>query len=269
MLIAGALALILPTSFGMGLLPALGYLMTIIFNIFRYIFLLILIPIAFVISLFQGVAGEQPLAPVKKIISTAPDQLLPENATGIAWVEFIQSIFFWFLFIGLISYVIYQYFNQNRELITRIKSVPVIRLLIKAWLWLKSRLSRGYKVIPTIFKQSLKKLGKAGTDKNSPKQWQSIRIRKLSPRDRVLFWYLALLRRGREYGFSRRPDQTPYNYADAVSSQISDVGDEIKLITEAFVEARYSLHEITEENAGFVRRYWEIIRRKLRQLRKV
>jgi hypothetical protein len=36
-------------------------------------------------------------------------------------------------------------------------------------------------------------------------------------------------------------------------------------LTDQFIEARYSRHEVTTENASLARRYWDRIRRALRK----
>jgi hypothetical protein len=48
-------------------------------------------------------------------------------------------------------------------------------------------------------------------------------LRKLSPRQQVQFYYLAMLRRGSEHGHARQPTQTPYEYARALENQIPEI----------------------------------------------
>ena len=79
------------------------------------------------------------------------------------------------------------------------------------------------------------------------------------------FYYLAMLRRGGEGGHARRPAQTPYEYAHALESQIPEIDQDVDGLTEEFIEARYSRHDIPPEHVGLVRRYWERIKRALRK----
>jgi len=94
-------------------------------------------------------------------------------------------------------------------------------------------------------------------------RWGFISLRRLSPRERVLFFYRALARRGSESGLPRRPSQTPHECAVPLESALPEAISEITLLTEAFVEARYSHHEITTGQANLVRRWWEPIKKAL------
>ena len=89
--------------------------------------------------------------------------------------------------------------------------------------------------------------------------------RKLSPRQQVQFFYLAMLRRSGERGLPRRAAQTPYEYARTLKSQLLDVDEDVTAMTDEFIEARYSRHEITPEKVGLVRRAWEHIKQALKR----
>jgi hypothetical protein len=84
----------------------------------------------------------------------------------------------------------------------------------------------------------------------------------------VLFYYLAMLRRAGEHGLPRQPQETPYEYRGTLSAILADADRDLASMTETFVEARYSRHKVTAEQAGWVKRWWERIRRSLRTLRK-
>jgi hypothetical protein len=74
-----------------------------------------------------------------------------------------------------------------------------------------------------------------------------------------------MLRRGGERGYTRGLTQTPYEYARALESQVPEIDQDVDSITEEFIEARYSRHDIPPEHVGLVRRYWERIKRALRR----
>ncbi len=93
----------------------------------------------------------------------------------------------------------------------------------------------------------------------------------MTPRQRVIFYYHRLLRRGEQSQIPRHPSQTPYEYAARLTSSLrlaqDPLEEDLKLMTEQFVEARYSRHEISTEQVGRVRQSWEHLRRALNQLR--
>jgi hypothetical protein len=93
-------------------------------------------------------------------------------------------------------------------------------------------------------------------------------LRRLTPRQRVLFFFLAMIRRGEERGIPRKDSQTPYEYASKLEGMIPDANRDVSSLTNAFVEARYSKRSISHEKAGLVKRYWKRIRTAFRSFRK-
>jgi len=90
-------------------------------------------------------------------------------------------------------------------------------------------------------------------------------LRRLSPRQKILFFYLALVRRGREKGFRRQAWQTPYEYGETLREALPEVNEDLSAMTDTFVEARYSHHLISDERVGFMKRWWLRVRRALRR----
>jgi hypothetical protein len=74
-----------------------------------------------------------------------------------------------------------------------------------------------------------------------------------------------MVRRGGERGVPRKPAQTAYEYSHALKSYLPNVAGEVASLTDEFVEARYSRHEVPAERASLVKGYWERIRLALRQ----
>jgi hypothetical protein len=92
-----------------------------------------------------------------------------------------------------------------------------------------------------------------------------IRPRSLDPRRQVYFYYLAMIRRGGEQGITRDPAETPVEYAEKLENALPSEDEDIESITDAFVKARYSRHEVSSGDAGRVKGAWERIRRALQE----
>jgi hypothetical protein len=92
-----------------------------------------------------------------------------------------------------------------------------------------------------------------------------INPRSLDPRRQIYFFYLAMVRRSTEQGLRRKPSQTPSEYASLLERGLPSAEEDIDLMTKAFVEARYSRHQINAKQADRVRTVWERVRRALRQ----
>ena len=89
-------------------------------------------------------------------------------------------------------------------------------------------------------------------------------MRRLSSRQKVFFYYHALLRRGNETGLPRINSQTPEEYATALEKSLPTVEQEIGSLTDKFSKARYSQHTIRDDDVSQVKNYWEQIRRVFR-----
>jgi hypothetical protein len=93
-----------------------------------------------------------------------------------------------------------------------------------------------------------------------------IRLGALAPRDQILYYYLSVLRRASQQGFPRWPAQTPDEYRATLDPKLPEAQEEMSSLTQAFVEARYSLHAIQRERAIQVRASWEQVKAALRAL---
>jgi hypothetical protein len=90
------------------------------------------------------------------------------------------------------------------------------------------------------------------------------RLGALSPRQKIVFYYQALLRRGNETGLPRDKSQTPNEYAELLEHSLPTVKEDVLSLTESFCEARYSRHPVEPQDANQVKAYWERIRQVFR-----
>ncbi|HEX6303691.1 MAG TPA: DUF4129 domain-containing protein, partial [Anaerolineales bacterium] len=163
---------------------------------------------------------------------------------------------------------IYQYTKQHEALWHKLRELPGMAILRKIWRWLQGGLRGANRVASTVIENSLARIRWTGKGESLKEVRNFINLRRLSARQKVLFYYLAMVRRGDEYGISRLPAQTPHEYQVKLQSSLPEIDDDLAAMTAAFYEARYSRHEISEDQAGWVRRWWEHIRRTLRRWRK-
>jgi hypothetical protein len=88
----------------------------------------------------------------------------------------------------------------------------------------------------------------------------------MSPRERVLYDYGRLLRRARRQGLPRTIGQTAGEFEFELAPLVGTAGADVHAMTSAFVEARYSLHEVGEREAGLVHESWRRVRAALGRL---
>lgn len=82
----------------------------------------------------------------------------------------------------------------------------------------------------------------------------------LTPRERILHDFGALLSHAARFGIPRTTGVTAHEFASSLRPLLPDVGDELDALTTAFVEARYSRHEVEASLAGHVHRCWVTVR---------
>ena len=94
------------------------------------------------------------------------------------------------------------------------------------------------------------------------------RLGALLPRERILYYYLSILRRAERQGFPRQRAQTPHEYHVTLSPHLPQARQEMDLLTQAFVEARYSQHVIEPGQARRVRVDWQRVKAALQALKR-
>jgi len=163
--------------------------------------------------------------------------------------------------------------------------------LVSIWAWLRSQMGGVNRQISAAISVGLARLRSRGERLEGASSWHFVNPRRLSPRQQVLFYYLAMVRRGGDRGVRRKSSQTPSEYShslvdallggapnqDALAPghQAADthagalnkepIGDEIAVITDRFIEARYSTRQVSRQEASLAQRSWQRIRRVLRR----
>jgi hypothetical protein len=259
--VVAVIAALLPTNYSLDFLTTLGMLingiLVLLFSIISLLFLPFYIIGGFLISLFSF--GEDS----GQVPTIQPPFLAPSNLAEGApfpWLDFLKSLLYWSLFIGVIVYAFYVYAKQNRELVDKLLKIPEVGWLINSWKRLFGYISTGAKKIPVDFQSRWKKIRDSSENLLFIKPWKYINIRKLSPRQQVQFYYLALVRRGENVGIPRKKSQTPYEYAESINEYNTEIEGAVDSLTSSFVDARYSEHDISEEHAGMVKKQWDQIR---------
>jgi hypothetical protein len=265
LLILQLAVLVLPTGYSMGLFAALSSAISWVMGLVVFLFTLLIYPLMYLLYLFRLLMGsDEPLPDLPA--PPAPEALTPEVVVSSPsyWLEVVKTLAFWAILLGVIGYAVYLYARQNEQVLQALRRIPGVALLGRFWRWLRGRLQALGVGASQAVRAGLQRLRSARPAVDSS-PWRFINLRRLSPRQRVLFFYLALVRRAGEVGLPRQPSQTPYEYAHTLAASEPEVDTDVASLTESFVEARYSRHDITPDKAGLVQRIWERLRRALRR----
>jgi hypothetical protein len=286
-------ASLLPTGYSVGLLEILalllGYLVRLVMAILTLLIMPFILLAGWIMSLFNV-----KLRPIETPQMPLPPPPLRETGPGPAWFELLKSIIFWGLLLGMVVFSFAYYLREHRESLERLARLPllgwIIQLFRRTLDWARSLGRRTAEQVSAWrrLRQPQPSLGSA----DGPIRF--INPRRLTARQQVCFYYLAMVRRGRDAGLPRQADQTPYEYAlrleaglqapaqsagqgaartDSIRERAPEPAAELNLsidsISAEFVEARYSLHAVTSQQAGLARAYWERIRQALRRRKNV
>ncbi len=262
-------ALLLPTGYSVGLLGLLGYLIGLLIAFAQLVMLLVMQVVFFFISLLAALFGFTPPERPQEPVQFEPPPPPPTNAPATAdpWWEIVKSILFWAVFLAVIVYALRQMLQQRQDWVAKLRQLPGLLALLQGWRWLFTRLRGLNRVVAERIAAGVRQLRAGRSRPASAAAGRYVSLRRMSPRQRVVFYYLAMLQRGAQRGLPRETSQTPYEYERRLGADVPEVGEDVSAMTREFVEARYSQHDVTPDRAGVVRRYWDRIRDALRRRR--
>jgi len=260
----GLVVAALPTRYSLGLLGTLSYL----FNaVMLAVMTVLVLAVALLVSLISWLASALGLnfVPPPSALPTPVPTPPPRGVVGppVPWFDVLKSVAFWAVFLGIVGYVAFYYLSQRKGVAAFLRRSPLWRWLQGAWRLLRGGVRELNQILAAAVQEGLRRLRPA----RGEEPWRYVNVRNLSPRDRVRFFYQALLRRGAENGLPRRPSETPYEYENDLTTSLPESEEDLAGLTDSFMEARYSQHPISAQVADLVRRHWEHVRQALQARR--
>jgi len=261
--LAALVAFLLPTGYTVSLLDIAGGILLLIVGILTFILTLLLWPLGFLLSLLFGPSYR--LRRPRFTVSSVSLRTFTGNVTTMGWFEILRSLLFWAIALGMIYYVIRSYLRDHPELAAQLATLKPIQVLLRLWAAIRRYLARLAESVSERFPRRL--LPRRAGPQSPADPFRFFRLGALSPRERILYYYLSILRRASQQGFPRRDAQTPYEYTATLDPHLPQAQEELDTLTHAFVEARYSPHTIRPEWAGQIRAHWEQVRAALQALK--
>lgn len=228
------------------------------------IFLLVL-PLALLVALLFNRSAEE-LGPLSEM--TQPPVLPPPDTDPSPFAETIALIFssgFWaILIVGIVVALLF--FLRERRKAGGRESGRQLWDQILAWLKLRWSMLRGQ---ARSLQESLVLLRKTAAEPDQPDSkpspWRFLRVRGLSPRNQIRYFYLSAVRRAGDRGVDRPAANTPLEYVEELKRNWPEAEEELQDLTEAFLRARYNDKPIDETDIPPVKSTWKEVRRELRQ----
>ncbi len=263
--VATLLAFVLPTAYSAGLLDYAAYIFGTIaeFVIFIAMWLIFIISLPFLLlvwlysSLFAEESQPLELSPPGMM----PFQAGPPPGNSPEWYELLRTLLFWLVILGMFYFILRSYLQEHPELVASLRRVRPFHLLRR---WLRALWQRLRKWGRAAAAQLPDLISRRVATLSSPKAlFPSLGTP--SPRQKVLYYYRNILQRAAQQGIERQQAQTPYEYDHTLEPKLPAAQEELAQLTHAFVEARYSQHDITAQDAERVQKKWERVKDALEQ----
>jgi len=264
--IMAALVALLPTSYSLKTLTILGQglelLTNLLFSIAQGIITVLIFIISLVFSLFGRTPGTIAPPPIQEKlpeIAAAAQAAAPPD-----WWNTAKTLAFWAIFLLILLFALTQYLRQHDEILLALRKMAAQTRLTRLWNWLGKLFTNVQKGISRSLQAARERL-RAAVGASALPVGSYLSTRRLDPRQKITFFYLALIRRGGEKGLPRRPSQTPYEYASTLERALPEVEEDIDTLTQAFIEARYSPRPVETEQVNLVKNTWERLRKAFRK----
>lgn len=270
--IGAGIAFVLPTSYTVGLfgiVDVLFRLFGLIAGILWYgailLFFLTMLPFYLLAQLLLSEEVEPPeMAPPPQF---APPPSAGGGGGGPAWFDLLRSLFFWVIIVSIVVYILRIYLQDHpevREAIVNVWPLRMLRRLLGALrIWIGDTAESVTSRLPREFSFQLWRGGDG-----SGRSFRFFRLGDLSPTERVRYYFLSIVRRAGEQGLPRRGSETPYEYEAQLEEKLQEAQREMAQLTDAFVEARYSRHDISEEELERITEDWKRVRAAVRDLKR-
>lgn len=267
--IAALVAFLLPTGYSDGvfglarlLIAVAGFVIYLVYVAIAYVF-------AAVLSLIAMLFPNMPIDPTFTA-PTPPPMPTPDFGQQAPVVpdpfwEQLRLILFGVTIVVMVGGILFLYLRDRPELIKLLRDMRWLRGLIRLFEALRKRGAGWARALRQGLTDGISRLRSRVPDVNPMRFWS---LRRASPREQVLYYYLSTLRRAGDQGIRRDPAQTPNEYDPVLGTAVSEAEADVHALTDAFDHARYDSQPVDVEQANAVRAAWERLRSALRGKRR-
>jgi hypothetical protein len=175
----------------------------------------------------------------------------------------VRSAVLWVVLVIIVIFALIQFVRQHRSILPALRRSRVVNWLLQTWQWLHTNVDKTRGNLSRVLSDGWQSMRSRLEGKKIPPSAGRLGLRSLNPRRRVFFFYHAMIRRGGEQQVPRKPSQTPSEYAADLERNLPSAEEDIDSMTEAFIEARYSRHDVPPTAAEAVKEAWGRVRRVL------
>lgn len=241
-------------------------LIGVILYLLRFLFVLLLAPLAWFLSLF-GRDTEQ----MEELLNQPPPFQPPpvpsqEPAPPNDIVNMVLSSTFWTIII-VVTVAAFLFFLRERGYKLNWQALRLLWQQTTTWMrtmWemFRGRANQTQQALRLRFRSS--KTDKAAEQGKGPR-WRFVRLNSLSPQEQVRYFYLSTVRRASEQGIQRRDSETPLEFVQDLKQNWPEAEEDLEDLTGAFIKARYSPRPIEKDEVNPVKARWKRVRSRLRK----
>jgi hypothetical protein len=153
---------------------------------------------------------------------------------------------FWIIALAALGYVIRGYLREHPTFVAKLKKIKPVRWLASILHSLALLLKRLRLSVAETVPKIIERLRIRTTKRISPVRRQQ----GTDHRNRILYHYMHTLDVAKEEGLARRITQTPFEYGKVLEPKLMNSSHIMSRLTEIFVEARYSQHDLNAEQVN-------------------
>lgn len=228
------------------------------------VFLLLSVLLFLIASLFISPGAEEPLEP-PGLTEIVPDQFMFDPLPEQTPTPILGLIFWLVLIAAVIAAVIF--FLRGRGV--PITGSSFTTFLANTWQrlsnWFRSLWHGLGKQIQHIEQSIRERLQLVENPAGGVFSLGRPPFRSLSPREKIRYYYLSVVRRAEEKGVERGKSETPSEFAADLKEEWPEADGEVEAITDAFLRARYSPQQMTGKDLGPVKETWNRIKSAIRK----
>ncbi len=258
--LAALVAFILPTGWASIVIDLLSLLLRGIIYVLTLLGIGFIAPFAWLLSLLSGTPPAGTTPPDTAMPPPLPPPP-PAESGGNPSLEVLRWLFFAAIAVALLVWLVRGWLENGGDLAQAIGRLAPLRLLRSLLAALLARL-RGY---ATAIGERLPR-GIGGRRSAGVPLRRRLGLRGArTPRERIVRYYLSVVERAVAHGVTRRPSQTPEEYAPTLAPHLAEAENDWSSLTAEFIEARYSAHDLAADDSVRARNHWQRVRDALRR----
>lgn len=252
-------ALLLPLGSTSWFSGAVEWLIAFAFRVVLFIGFLIGLLASLLFSLFARLFGSSSQPPPEQVLQAAP-QAIPSQADVTTQLPpWLGGAVLW-LVVGVVATFLLINFLKTTGLLQSKLGARGVRWL----LWWRARRARLSAIVRTRLSNARRRIRRAQRRARRPQEPGKVKAGVLLPRDQVRRFYLAAVKEASEEGVVRPSHETPLEYAEDLAEAWPESGEDVRELTEAFIDARYSQRDIGKNEVTGAESAWRRLVRALR-----